>query len=67
MIQPIAEAGYRVVAPDYRGAGHSSRPLAGYDKRTMAADIRALLRSELAIAGPVVLIGHDIGLMVAYA
>ncbi len=33
----------------------------------MARDIRHLLRNALGIAGPVVLIGHDIGLMVAYA
>ena len=26
VIRPLAEAGYRVIAPDYRGAGHSSRP-----------------------------------------
>jgi pimeloyl-ACP methyl ester carboxylesterase len=36
-----------VVAPDYRGAGHSWRPAGGYDKRTMAGDIRALLRAHL--------------------
>jgi pimeloyl-ACP methyl ester carboxylesterase len=26
VIEPFAQAGYRVVAPDYRGAGNSSRP-----------------------------------------
>jgi pimeloyl-ACP methyl ester carboxylesterase len=26
VIQPFADAGYRVIAPDYRGAGNSSRP-----------------------------------------
>jgi pimeloyl-ACP methyl ester carboxylesterase len=67
VIPPLVEAGYRVVAPDYRGAGHSSRPVGGYDKLTMAADIRKLLRNELRIAGPIALVGHDIGLMVAYA
>jgi len=63
----LVGAGYRVIAPDYRGAGHSSRPLGGYDKRTMAADIRRLVKDELGVAGPIVLVGHDIGLMVAYA
>jgi pimeloyl-ACP methyl ester carboxylesterase len=63
----LVSEGYRVVAPDYRGAGHSSRPLGGYDKRTMATDIRRLLRGELGISGTVALVGHDIGLMVAYA
>lgn len=26
VIEPLAQAGYRVIAPDHRGAGHSSRP-----------------------------------------
>jgi pimeloyl-ACP methyl ester carboxylesterase len=66
-IPALVAAGYRVVAPDYRGAGHSWRPQGGYDKRTMAEDIQVLLRRHLRIAGPVAVVGHDIGLMVAYA
>ncbi len=54
-----------VIAPDLRGAGQSSKPPGGYDKKTMAQDIHALARSlglrHVRIAG------HDIGLMVAYA
>jgi len=67
VIPPLVEAGFRVVAPDYRGAGHSWRPAGGYDKRTMAEDIRRLLRDHLAINKSIVLVGHDIGLMVAYS
>jgi len=67
LIPTLVEAGFRVVAPDYRGAGHSWRPPGGYDKRTMAADIHRLLREHLHIAKPVALVGHDIGLMIAYA
>jgi pimeloyl-ACP methyl ester carboxylesterase len=67
VIPALVDAGYRVVAPDYRGAGHSWRPAAGYDKRTVAADIHRLLHEHLAIDAPIVLAGHDIGLMVAYA
>lgn len=67
VIPPLAAEGFRVIAPDYRGAGHSSRPVGGYDKRTMADDVHRLVRRELGIDGPVVLVGHDIGLMVAYA
>src|SRR4051794_41582472 len=26
VLRPLADAGYRVIAPDYRGAGYSSRP-----------------------------------------
>jgi pimeloyl-ACP methyl ester carboxylesterase len=67
VIPGLTSAGFRVIAPDYRGAGHSWRPVAGYDKHTMAADIRALVRDHLKIEAPVVVAGHDIGLMVAYA
>ncbi len=67
VIEPLVAAGYRVVAPDYRGAGNSWRPAGGYDKRTVARDLRVLLREHLGIATPVTLVGHDIGLMVAYA
>jgi pimeloyl-ACP methyl ester carboxylesterase len=67
VIPGLLDAGFRIVAPDYRGAGHSSRPLAGYDKRTMAQDIHRLLREHLKIEGSVAMVGHDIGLMVAYA
>jgi pimeloyl-ACP methyl ester carboxylesterase len=67
VIPPLVEAGFQVVAPDYRGAGQSWRPAGGYDKRTMAGDIRTLVRDHLGIDEPVAVVGHDIGLMVAYA
>ena len=67
VIPALVAGGFRVVAPDYRGAGHSWRPPGGYDKQTMAEDIHQLLRQHLRIQGPVVLVGHDIGLMIVYA
>jgi pimeloyl-ACP methyl ester carboxylesterase len=67
LIPGLVEGGYRVVAPDYRGAGDSWRPAGGYDKRTMAADIHRLVLDHLGVTEPVALVGHDIGLMVAYA
>ena len=51
VIGPLVRAGWQVVAPDYRGAGDSSKPTGGYDKRTMAADIFKLLRNHLKISG----------------
>jgi pimeloyl-ACP methyl ester carboxylesterase len=54
-----------VIAVDLRGMGGSDKPAGGYDKKTMAADIRALVHrlghDRVDIAG------HDIGGMVAYA
>ena len=67
VITPLVQAGWRVITPDYRGAGSSSKPPTGYDKRTMAADIYKLLREHLHVTGPVTMVGHDIGMMVAYA
>ncbi len=67
-VMPIfAAAGYRVIAVDYRGAGNSSKPASGYDKRTMAQDIHRLLADHLAVTAPVILVGHDIGMTVAFA
>ncbi len=56
---------HRVVVPDLRGMGLSSLPAGGYDKRTQAGDIRAVL-AALDIDRAAI-IGHDIGTMVAYA
>ncbi|NNN26569.1 MULTISPECIES: alpha/beta fold hydrolase [Pseudomonas] len=56
---------HTVVVPDLRGMGLSSIPTSGYEKKTQAADVRAVLAS-LGIEHSVV-IGHDIGTMVAYA
>lgn len=56
---------HTVIAPDLRGFGQSSKPMNGYDKKTMAQDVHALTQS-LGYQRAVV-VGHDIGLMVAYA
>jgi len=63
----LVAAGLRVVVPEYRGAGGSSKPRGGYDKRTMAEDLYGLLYAQLGLTGPVTIVGHDIGAMVAYA
>ncbi|UOR07031.1 alpha/beta hydrolase [Hymenobacter aerilatus] len=54
---------YRVIIVDIRGMGSSEKPAVGYDKKTMAQDIYALLR-HLNIE-KASLLGHDIGGMVA--
>lgn len=56
---------HTVIAPDLRGAGGSEKPETGYDKKTLAQDIHALVAS-LGFQR-VAIVGHDIGLMVAYA
>ncbi|KOY01668.1 alpha/beta fold hydrolase [Pseudomonas nunensis] len=56
---------HTVVVPDLRGMGLSSIPDSGFDKKTQAGDIRGVL-AALGIEHSVV-IGHDIGTMVAFA
>ena len=62
---PRLSASNTVIAPDLRGIGASERTAGGYDKKTMAQDIRELVH-KLG-HNQVMLVGHDIGLMVAYA
>jgi pimeloyl-ACP methyl ester carboxylesterase len=64
LIPELAKS-HAVIAPDLRGIGQSGKPQRGYDKKTMAQDIHALAAS-LGYRS-VRLVGHDIGLMVAYA
>jgi pimeloyl-ACP methyl ester carboxylesterase len=61
VMMPLAAAGYRVIMPDYRGAGASDKPRDGYDKWTMAGDIHSLVRATLGVTEPVSLVGHDLG------
>jgi pimeloyl-ACP methyl ester carboxylesterase len=56
---------FTVIAPDLPGLGESGKPAGGYDKKTMAAYIHALM-GQLGYHH-IMLAGHDIGLMVAYA
>ena len=67
VIPHLVAAGFHVIAPDYRGAGNSQRPVTGYDKRALAKDIHELTRTHLKHEGQLILVGHDIGLMVAFA
>jgi pimeloyl-ACP methyl ester carboxylesterase len=64
-IMPSLAERHTVLVPDLRGAGGSAKPASGYDKKTMAVDIHELTRS-LGF-DRVRIVGHDIGLMVAYA
>ncbi len=64
-VMPALATRYRVIAVDLRGAGNSSKPQGGYDKKTMAADIAALA-AHLGYA-KVNVVGHDIGAMVAFS
>ena len=56
---------HTVIVPDLRGIGRSSKPPGGYDKKTQASDMRAVV-TGLGYDRTFV-VAHDIGNMVAYA
>jgi pimeloyl-ACP methyl ester carboxylesterase len=68
MWRPLAERlvpRFTVIAPDLPGIGNSSIPSSGLDMTTSARRIRDAVHSLG--YGKVYVVGHDIGLMVAYA
>ena len=64
-LMPELSKHFTVIATDLPGVGESGKPKSGYDKKTMASDLHALIQKlgykNINIAG------HDIGLMVVYA
>ena len=56
---------HTVIAPDLRGAGQTEVPVDGYTKAIMARDVHNLVES-LGFKN-VQVVGHDVGMMVAYA
>lgn len=64
-IIPVLAGRFTVIAPDLPGIGDSDIPTTGLDMKSAALRIHALARSIGVQNAEVV--GHDIGLMVAYA
>ena len=62
---PLLAKKYKVIAPDLPGIGDSDIPANGLDMKSAAIRIHALVKSLGVEKARVV--GHDIGLMVAYA
>ena len=68
MWEPLAKdlvVDHTVVVPDLRGLGLSSKPEAGFDKKTQAGDVAGVL--DALKIDRVDLVTHDIGNMVGYA
>lgn len=63
---PLAEAGYRVLAPDMRGYGRSSRPepVEAYDQDALRDDVLALI--DHAGAERAAVLGHDWGAFLSW-
>jgi len=65
LVMPELAKTHTVIAVDTRGIGDSDKPVEGYDKATLASDIHELVK-QLKFA-QVDVVGHDLGVMVAYA
>ncbi|SFB48969.1 Pimeloyl-ACP methyl ester carboxylesterase [Pseudomonas sp. NFIX10] len=61
----LVRAGFSPIVPDYRGAGETDISVDGYDKKSMAHDLHELI--TLLNIKQVDIIGHDMGLIIAYA
>jgi pimeloyl-ACP methyl ester carboxylesterase len=66
IIPGLVAAGHSVIAPDLRGLGDSTRPLSGYDKKTVANDVWRLVHDVLGHRR-FFLVGHDWGGPTAFA
>ncbi len=65
LLMPLLADKFALVAPDLRGLGDSSRPISGYDKKTVANDVWQLMHDHLGHARFAV-VGHDWGAPVAF-
>ncbi len=63
-MRPLADAGFRVVAPFLRGYA-PTEPGEFYDAATLASDVRALI--DVLDGRPSFLVGHDWGAAITYA
>jgi len=65
LVMPALARDFSVIVPDQRGTGLSGRPEDGYDTRTLAGDLAALMdalgHQRFAVAG------HDTGMWIGYA
>jgi pimeloyl-ACP methyl ester carboxylesterase len=64
-VMPALAKNYTVIVPDLRGLGDSSKPVTGYDGKTVAEDIHQLV-SQLGFK-QIFLVGHDVGSQPAYS
>lgn len=63
-IIPALAKNFTMIAPDLRGLGDSEKPMTGFDKRTLASDVRELV-SQLGFQ-EIGVVGHDWGGAVAF-
>ena len=64
-LMPLLADRFQLIAPDTRGLGDSSRPVNGYDKKSVAADLWQLMQEHLH-HNRFKVVGHDWGSPVAF-
>jgi hypothetical protein len=64
LVMPALAKIYTIIVPDLRGLGDSSKPLTGYDGKTVAEDIHQLV-TKLGFK-TIFLAGGDVGALMAY-
>ena len=64
-VMPALVKNYTVIAPDLRGFGDSSKPMTGYDGKTIAEDIYQLM-TQLGF-NKIFLAAHDVGSQPAFS
>jgi pimeloyl-ACP methyl ester carboxylesterase len=64
LVMPALAKSYTVIVPDLRGLGDSSKPLTGYDGKTVAEDIHQLV--TMLGFKTIFLAGGDVGAVIAY-
>jgi pimeloyl-ACP methyl ester carboxylesterase len=65
VVPHLTDRGLQCIVPDLRGMGDSTRPSAGYDKKTLATDLSALM-DHLGV-DRFAAVGHDWGGTVAFS
>ncbi|MSO60417.1 MAG: alpha/beta hydrolase, partial [Ilumatobacteraceae bacterium] len=65
-MEPLAAAGYHVIAPDQRGYGHSSAPhdVSFYGIKNLAGDLCALIDEQG--HEQAIFVGHDWGALIVW-
>ncbi|MET9668063.1 alpha/beta hydrolase [Streptomyces sp. NPDC006475] len=66
LLMPELAKKYTVVAVDQRGIGLTEKPATGYDTRTLANDLVALM-DALGHRNKFAVVGHDTGMVISYA
>lgn len=64
-VMPLLPSELRVIAPDFRGHGHSDRPQSGYRVEDLANDVLQLM-DALEVPSAII-VGHSMGSLVAQA